>query len=225
MNGILNGIAVDTEYWQDGQKITPYTITGCSELSIMYWTNLGKCYNTFEDLKQILEDPKVPKYFHNAKADLKTLWALGINVQNVAFDTLLAAYILNPLKKGKYGLKTLVSELYGHEMIDFHSRFKKGETYKDIYNEDPEIAKTYALEDAMYTYKLVKKFKPFIDSKFKEVYYDIELPLVAILAQMEQHGVMVDRERLRALKDEYQVEANNLEDRLKAIGNPIVGAV
>jgi len=179
-------------------------------------------YSVKLELDKFFYDDKIKKIFHNAKADLQCLWSNGFkDINNVYFDTQVAAWVLNPLKK-KYGLKFLVKEIFNVDMLDLTEWFKEGKTFKDYYVANPEKAIAYACADADFTWRLYEQFNKPIEDRFKQVFYEIEMPTIPILARMEMHGIKVDRERLLYLKNSFEGTIRELEDKLTAIGTPIV---
>lgn len=210
----VEAFAVDTEYTPlRARKSQISSIQLCIGETV-YFIKLSRWNKEIDDL---LKNKTTLKYFHNVKAELQCFWSNEYKeVNGIAFDSMIASYILDPTKK-RYGLKQLVKEVFGYEMVDLKKWFKEGKTFNDYYFNKKADAIQYACDDAYYTYKLTKLWIPKIDAKFKELYYDIELPLAEILARMEMEGVHLNVEGLRALKDEYIPKEQNLREKLQKI--------
>lgn len=166
-------------------------------------------------LSPILEDPKVHKVGHNIKYDYKVLKRAGITLNGVSFDTMIAAYMINPGSRG-YKLDTLVFAEFGHQMMpieDLIGTDKKTQiTLKEV---AVEKVAHYAAEDADYTWQLYNTFKE--DSDFKEVesvFNDIEVPLIPVLGDMELRGVAVDKKFLENMSSDLGKEIKKLEEMI-----------
>ncbi|MFC1617008.1 DNA polymerase I [Candidatus Margulisiibacteriota bacterium] len=158
-------------------------------------------------LKSILEDTKIPKYTQNGKYDYLVLKNYGIEVQNIAFDTMIAAYLLYP--GSRIGLKDLVKKHFQTEM----------QTYAEITNKKkmnfsevpPEKAVYYAGADSDYTLRLMNKLKPQIEEKsLAPIFYEIELPLQIVLGKIEYTGVSIDIAYLHSLNSVFTQEIEKL---------------
>jgi DNA polymerase-1 len=175
----------------------------------------------FHLLKCILENKDIRKYFHNAKCDYQILRANGIEVKGIYFDTMLAHYLIDPIDH--HGLKYLTEKYFGFKYGQLlEDWFKDGKNFREFMTEYPDQAVEYACTDADYTLRLAGKLKPLIEVGFKKLFYDIEMPLVPILAQMEQQGVHINRSYLQELEIKYKTIYNDLEKQLVEIGTPFI---
>jgi DNA polymerase-1 len=169
-----------------------------SELfSIQICPKIGEAYFIRDivenkQLVDMLENPNIRKYVHGGKAEYQSLKCVGVCYRGAYFDTMIAAYLLDPTKK-QIGLKALSRELLGIEVKDYEKEFKEGKTFRDIYAADQEQAIQYACADADNTLRLAGIYKPRIDKDFKKLFYEIEMPTSIILAQMELNGVKIDQ--------------------------------
>ncbi len=151
-----------------------------------------------EKIRPFFEKPDILKIAHNLKYDYTILRHEGLNLFGPFFDTMIASYILNPGSRS-HSLDNLSFIELGHEKISITALIgqnKKG-SMSDSKLED---ISRYSCEDAYCTFQLWKKFSPEIDKKnLKELFYDLEMPLVAILADMEITGVKIDIPYLQEL--------------------------
>ena len=164
-------------------------------------------------LKPILENPTIQKVGQNFKYDLTIFARNGIDVQGVAFDTMLESYVLN--STGRHNMDDLAKRYLGHQTISFEEIAGKGKNQL-TFNQIPlEQAAEYAAEDADVTMKLQqvlwKKLskEPSLEKLFKEM----ELPLLGVLSRMERRGVLIDSDALFLQSNEIANRLNELEEQ------------
>ena len=109
-------------------------------------------------LRGPLEDPDIPKTAHNAVYDLMILRRYGIHVAPIAFDTMLAEWVTNPISKF-LGLKALVAQLLDVQMTEISALLGKGKDQKTMDMVEIEEAAPYAAADAAMTYRLVEPLR------------------------------------------------------------------
>ena len=144
-----------------------------------------------EDVKDIFECPAA-KITHSLKEDILLLKGYGINLTGVSFDTSLASYVVNPIKSS-YD----IGGLCGFETLE--EKFGKGKKAVNPSSLPPEEVGQYAAKLSNAVLKLKKELSDIIAERNQQnLYYDIELPLAYVLADMEQMGFKVDK---TALKD------------------------
>ncbi len=167
----------------------------------------------FKKLKPLLEDPKLKKVGQNIKYDLIVLRNEGINLQGVAFDTMLASYILNPSGR-RHNMDDLARDYLGHTTIKYKEVV--GTASKEIgFDEvDVERATEYAAEDADITWRLYEKLSPLLKGGDLKLFLDLELPLIEVLAEMEIHGMKLDPKHLQKLSKTIQ---KKIEEHKKKI--------
>ena len=178
---------------------------------------------TLAELKPILEDDKIQKCGQNLKYDLQVLHTAGIDLRGVSFDTMIASYLLHPERRG-HGMDALAKELLGHKTIPIRALIGKGKEEISLLDVDLPRLADYAAEDADITWRLYEKLKPAIDaSPMKRLYYDVELPLVEVLAGMEFSGVRLDVELLRSISGTMAERIVDLREQIyKAAGREFV---
>lgn len=170
---------------------------------------------SWSELAALFNDPKIIKTAHNAKFDLEVLKTAGVNWRGVNFDTLIAAYLL---KSGErvLGLKSLVFQELGVEMQTIEELIgKKGKGQRNM-SEVPiaEVAQ-YACADADFTLRLRDKLEPELKSaKLLELFSEVEMPLVPILAQIEEAGVKINSNHLAVMEKELKKELADLEKQI-----------
>ncbi|MEL6792874.1 MAG: DNA polymerase I, partial [Pseudomonadota bacterium] len=164
-------------------------------------------------LKPLLEDPSILKIAQNMKYDLKIFARYGITVAPFD-DTLLLSYA-QAAGLGGHGMDALSSRHLGHEPISIKTLLGSGKSQITFDKVEIEKAAPYAAEDADVTLRLWKLLKPgIVRSKVTTVYETMERPLVPVLAQMERHGILVDRDHLSRLSNTFSQKMAQLEDEI-----------
>ncbi len=154
-------------------------------------------------LRPLLERPDIRKVGQNIKFDLQVLANNGISLAGVWFDTMLASYLLNPSRQG-HGLDALAQEHLNHRMISYKDVVGSGREQKNFAEVDPKTASGYAAEDADATWLLRRKFEPMLAAgNDDKLFHSVEMPLVSILAEMENHGVLLDSSLLNSLSADF----------------------
>jgi len=170
-----------------------------------------------ERLRPLFLNPELRKVGQNSKFDVQVLANSGVTVKGVWFDTMLASYVLNPARSG-HGLDALAQEHLNHRMISYSDVTGTGKEQKNFSQVEIGAASRYACEDADATWLLMRKFGPILaETGLEELFYTIEMPLVTILADMENHGVLLDREMLKELSDDFAARLARLEEQIFAI--------
>jgi len=165
-------------------------------------------------LRPIFENPNLAKVGQNIKFDMQVLANSGVQVNGVGFDTMLASYVLNPARSG-HGLDALAIEHLGHKMISYEEVTGKGKGQVNFSHVEIEPASRYACEDADATWLLRQKFGPLLaESGLERLFRDVEMPLVTILAGMENHGVLLDTTMLDGLSKDFAARLAELEGRI-----------
>ncbi|MEE8109741.1 MAG: DNA polymerase I [bacterium] len=150
-------------------------------------------------LKPLLEDRHLPKYGQNIKYDVIVLSRAGIAVEGVAFDTMLASYVLNPSRRG-HNLEEISREYLNYQVMTYQNVAGSGAKEKPFGQVDVETATRYSAEDAEVTYALAEVLGPRLDeSGFRHVFDELEMPLVPVLAAMEEAGVLIDLDLMREM--------------------------
>ena len=193
-------------------------------LGISFSWQAGKAFylpiNNFQfslsDLKSILENPAIKKIGHNIKYDFEVLENFGIKLAGIFFDTMVAAYLLNPGKR-TYSLDFLVFAEFGFQMTTLESLIgKKGK--KQIPIEMLPIKKLadYSCADADYTWRLKQKLESQLKTRGKLwwVFEKIEMPLIEVLAKMEKNGLKIDLDFLKNLSAEVKKDLEKLETKI-----------
>ncbi|WP_329742340.1 DNA polymerase I [Dyella sp. A6] len=149
-------------------------------------------------LKPVLEDPDCPKLGQHAKYDMNILSHYDIVVQGLRHDSMLESYVWNATAT-RHDMDSLAQKYLGYETVKYEQVAGKGAKQIPFSQVDLDTACRYAAEDADVTLRLHHALWPKLESvpSLRKVYEDIEIPLVPVLAQMEQRGVLIDVSELR----------------------------
>ena len=150
-------------------------------------------------LQPLLSSTRPGKVGQNIKYEWVVFQQYGIELQGVAFDTMVASYLLGP-EKHSHSLEKIAAEHLGEGMIGYTDVTGKGKSQISFADVDVPIAAEYACEDAEVTWRLVTLLHRKLEEQgLLELFETMELPLVTVLARMEHRGILVDREKLQIL--------------------------
>ncbi len=168
-------------------------------------------------LKRLLEETSVQKFGQNIKYDYEVLLRHGITVSPIAFDTMIASYVINPSGR-QHSLDFMALKHFDHKMIPISDLIGSGKNAGTFDATSIAQATEYSAEDADFTYRLRGLLAPEIDRHdLNNLYYNIELPLIEVLASMEMAGVRIDGGFLDALSIEMERKQENLKSEIYAI--------
>ncbi|WP_091354008.1 DNA polymerase I [Amphritea atlantica] len=165
-------------------------------------------------LKPLLESVSHKKVGQHIKYDMNVLARYGITLQGVAFDTMLESYALNSTAS-RHNMDDLADFYLGVKTVKFEEIAGKGKKQLTFNQIEMEQAAPYAAEDADITLRLhqVLNTKLQQDPTLESVFSDIELPLIQVLARMEQQGAMVDATQLAIQSREHGERLVELEKK------------
>lgn len=172
-------------------------------------------------LRPIFEDPERPKIGHNLKYEHEILSRYDIPLRGLDFDTMIAAYLVNPNARG-LSLSALALARLGVEMTPIESLIGKGKSQITMDLVDINTAAAYAGADADMTFRLHSLLRrELADRELTDLFTRVEMPLVSVLADMEQTGVALDTGVLEAMSREMTESLGALEGRIYEIaGRP-----
>ena len=149
----------------------------------------------------------------NIKFDLNKLRRAGMELtaKQIAFDTMVASYVLDP--SARHGMDAMALRYFDHETIKYSDICGTGKKQISFAEVELDIATNYAAEDAWITWRLYKKLQPEIEQEatLKKVYYEIEMPLLTVLADMEYEGIAIDKPLLQEMSVEFEKELKRLQ--------------
>ena len=164
-----------------------------------------------EALRPLLEDPQLFKIGQNLKYDLLVLRRAGIEVKGPFFDTMIASYLAQPAAKS-HGMDALASDLLGHKTVSYAEVAGSGKKQIGFAEVEVEKAIHYAAEDADITLRLAAALEPKLEEmEQRQLFDEVEMPLVEVLTAMEWAGIRIDSDFLGALSKEMKGKLSALE--------------
>ena len=167
-----------------------------------------------ENLKEILEDESIKKVGHNLKYDLEVLRRYEIELKGIGFDTMVASYLLNPSFR-QHNLNYLALEHLDHKMIPISDLIGSGKKQKNFAQVPVDDACNYSCEDVDFTLRLKEIFGPKLSLlSLEKLFFEVELPLIEVLAEMEMVGVSIDVAHLQKLSKQSENQLEKLSLRI-----------
>lgn len=170
-----------------------------------------------DEFKPFFESKTIEKIAHNMKYDIQVLHRYGVQFDGPLFDTMIAHYLIQP--ESKQGMDFLAEYYLNYTPISIETLIgKKGKGQGNMGDLPPEAICDYACEDADITFQLKQLFGPQIEKDhLKKLFYEMEMPLVSVLAEMEEAGVAIDIPHLEAYSKQLAEETAALEIRIKEL--------
>jgi len=166
------------------------------------------------ELSSVFEDEDIKKIGHNIKFDIQVVERAGFEVKGVYFDTMIASYLLNPSSR-QHNLDNLVFTELGFEKISKEDLLGKGKDKLGFEDLDRNKLCYYSCEDADFTYRLVSVLEEQLrENSLYDLFQTLEMPLVKVLAQMENNGVKLDPRVLEKLSQRVNKKIRDLEKKI-----------
>ncbi len=165
-------------------------------------------------IRPLLGSPLHLKIGQNLKYDLLVLARAGIEAAGPFYDTMLASYLANPAAKS-HGMDSLAAELLDYRTISYSEVAGSGKNKVCFDEVEVEKATVYAAEDADITLRLYEKLRPMVaEQQQEQLFNEVEMPLMQILAGMEQAGIRIDPDLLGKLSAELEKKLAVLEQQI-----------
>ncbi len=200
-------------------------ISLCGEAGVAWYVPLGHVYEgapnlpiaeSSDLLRELLTDHGVQKFGQNIKYDLHVLRRAGLDIDPISFDTMLASYVIDPSSR-EHSLNFLAMKHFDYRMQPITDLIGTGKKQVSFATVPVDKATPYAAEDADFTYRLRGVLAPpLVDLGLENLYYNVELPLIRVLADMEAAGVQVDVDFLAELSVEMDKKIDDLRARIWA---------
>ena len=167
-----------------------------------------------EALRPILSSPDFVKVGQNLKYDAVCMLKAGCELQGIGFDTMLAAYCLDPTRR-RYGLDDLARDFLGIEKIPITSLIGKGKDQRGMHEAPAARVCEYACEDADAAWRLAEVLEPQLrEGGYWDLFMGLEMPLVEVLAHMEFNGIGFDARALGELRADLEGQIARLEEEI-----------
>jgi len=174
----------------------------------------GEVLQTLEIFRPFFEKEDLLKIAHNLKFDYKILKQYHITVKGAMFDTMIAHYLLNP--DGRHGMDYLSEVYLNYKPVSIETIIgKKGKSQGNFRDADLRTQTDYAAEDADVTFQLYELFAPQLKKEnLEDLFYNIEMPLMEVLAKMELEGISLDKQWLAQESIDLENDLRQLEAKI-----------
>ncbi|SHF24447.1 DNA polymerase I [Chryseobacterium vrystaatense] len=171
----------------------------------------GEVLQTLEIFRPFFEKEDLLKIAHNLKFDYKILKQYDITVKGAIFDTMIAHYLLNP--DGRHGMDYLSEVYLNYKPVSIETIIgKKGKNQGTFRDADLRTQTDYAAEDADVTFQLYELFAPQLKKEnLEDLFFNIEMPLMEVLAKMELSGISLDEKWLAQESIDLENDLRQLE--------------
>ena len=168
-------------------------------------------------IKLFLENPEIKIIGHNLKYDIQILRKFGINISKNVFDTMLAHYLINP--EASHKLDVLSENYLNHRCISIEELIgKPGVNQKKMTDLEPKEVYYYACEDADISFTLKNILEKELKKlKLSNLFYDVELPLMHVLSDIENNGVKIDVRFLSEMAKKLSIYITETENKIFTI--------
>ncbi len=220
MKAELVGVSFAVEVGKAAYVPVAHDYTGAPEQLDRDWV--------LAQLKPLLESSELKKLGQNLKYDANVLSHYGIKLQNIAFDTMIESYCFNSVAT-RHNMDALALKYLAYKTVHFEDIAGKGKKQLTFNQIELDQAGPYAAEDADITLRLHQAIYPKLSKAAKqlEVFNEIEMPLLPVLAGMEQHGVLIDSDmldqqssKIGARLDELEIKAHDLAGKTFNLSSP-----
>ncbi|MFZ9690273.1 MAG: DNA polymerase I, partial [Phycisphaerales bacterium] len=171
------------------------------------------------ELKALLEDASVPKAGHNLKYDVQVMRRAGVEVQGLAFDSMLASFVLDPSRRS-HGIDALSLEFLGRPMTQFTDLVGKGKAQIPFAEVEVSKAAAYCGADAATVLSLRERFDPELDRHaLRPLLETLEMPLIRVLVDMEWTGIAIDAAHFAKLAEELGHDLEVLDADIRRVAD------
>lgn len=174
----------------------------------------GEVLQTLEIFRPFFEKEDLIKIAHNLKYDYKVLKKYNMTVKGAMFDTMIAHYLLNP--DGRHGMDYLSEVYLNYKPVSIETIIgKKGKNQGNFRDADLRTQTDYAAEDADVTFQLYELFAPQLKKEnLEDLFYNVEMPLMEVLAKMELEGISLDKKWLAQESIDLENDLKQLEAKI-----------
>ncbi|MEK6692852.1 MAG: DNA polymerase I [Nitrospirota bacterium] len=195
-----------------------------TEPNIAYYIPTGHIYldsppqlgreSVLERLRPVLEDEGIKKIGQNIKYEVVILRNNSINLRGIGFDTMIASYLLNPIKPA-HNLENIALDYLDYKILTYEEVVGKGKKQIGFEEVAVDTATKYSCEDADITLRLKGMLLPLINEKgLNTLFYDVEMPLLEVLAEIEMNGFRIDKKLFHEMSIELEGQLNTIIERV-----------
>ena len=166
------------------------------------------------EIGPVFSNPDVPKTAHNANYDMMVLQNHGVEVEGLAFDTMLAAHAAG---RSSVGLKNLALDMFGEEMTPITDLIGRGRKQITMAEVDIHKAAEYAAADSDFTERLRRELEPMMRAiELDRMLTDYEMPLIPVLVRMQRDGVAIDVDLLNSMSVDLKDQLGQIQSDMYA---------
>ena len=201
--------------WEEGQATyVPVMLPQKDRSGDLFETQGRTSRHVLKTLQPVLENPHIRKCGQNIKYDMLVLRRHGIDLKGIDFDTMVAAYLINPSAR-QFSIDALALEYLHFKKIPTKSLIGTGQKQISMAQVELEKVAEYACEDAEVAYRLRKVLEPKIkDAHLDRLFQDVEMPLVRVLMEMEENGVALDTDLLAKMSGDMEDQLHRLKEEI-----------
>ncbi|MFA6428588.1 MAG: DNA polymerase I [Candidatus Buchananbacteria bacterium] len=189
-------------------------ISFCWQKTQAYYLNTAAHPDWLKTLAPYFAEAKIKKIAHNAKYDIEALMTVGLAVNGLYFDTMLASYLLNPGSR-QHSLDGAVFAEFGVQTQPIEDLIGRGKNQITLAEVPVEKVSIYSCEDADWTWRLYEVLSAKLEQEnLLGVFNKIDLPLVEVLAQIEKNGILLDTKFLNQMSNEVATELEQLTAKI-----------
>ena len=188
----------------------------CTAPGQAWWIEEGKLLreDVLRELAPLFENPSISKTGHNAKEDMLKLARYGVRIQGLRMDTMIAAYLLNPSKES-YTVDELAQIFLNESVASEMEVLGSGKEKKRMRDLEEKARSGYGASRAEILFRTVPAMERELEEKgMKALFEEIELPLITVLASMEETGIRVDPEVLKEFENYLDGESSVLQEKI-----------
>ncbi len=165
-------------------------------------------------LRELLEDPDVPKTGNDLKRTCLALSRADVSLAGLAFDTMIASYVLDPGRRG-HDLKTLSMDVFSHKPLDRGDITGTGRSRVSLADSPVERVRDYLCEAADLAGQLADHFEERLTAgSLDRLLRDLEMPLVPVLTRMELAGIAIDGDFFRSMRTRLKRELDQIQEEI-----------
>lgn len=191
------------------------------EKNVAYYVEMPRSFDeaktVLNEFSGVLQSEKIEKVAHNLKYDAQVLMRYDLPVKGPVFDTMIAHYLIQP--ESKQSMDFLAEYYLHYKPVSIETLIgKKGKNQKSMGDLSAEEVFEYACEDADITFQLKQLFQSEIEKPhLKDLFYDVEMPLMEVLRAMEKEGVNIDVDHLKKYSEELGKDLVEYEAKIKEL--------
>ena len=198
-------VSISFSYFADEAYFVPFPIDRAETLAIL------------NEFRVVFENDKVGKIGQNLKYDIAVLQNYGMKINGNLYDTMLAHYLLEP--DMRHNMDTLSETYLKYSPISIETLIgKKGKNQLTMRDAVAKNLLIYSAEDADITFQLKEKLDSFLRTKpeLEKLFYEVEIPLIKVLENIERNGVCIDVKALQSYSKELEIDIITLENAIYA---------